>query len=107
MFEILLTAVFVVLLVDVVVAFVVTARRPVTDRWLLSLLLSGTTGAALVVLLTVLLGPAAASRFPDVAVGLIGLASLTAVVRLTAARTPGAARGARTSPVPLGGGAGA
>ena len=51
MFEILLTAVFVVLLVDVVVAFVVTARRPVTDRWLLSLLLRGTTGAALVVLL--------------------------------------------------------
>ncbi|MFJ4760944.1 hypothetical protein ACIP1V_09230 [Kocuria marina] len=57
MFEILLNAVFVVLLVDVVVAFVVTARRPVTDRWLLSLLLRGTTGAALVVLLTVLLGP--------------------------------------------------
>ncbi|MDT0118678.1 hypothetical protein KocCE7_09500 [Kocuria marina subsp. indica] len=107
MSEILLTTVFVVLLVDVVVAFVVTARRPVTDRWLLSLLLSGTTGAALVALLTVLLGPAAASRFPDVAVVLIGLASLTAVVRLTAARTPGAARGSRTSPAPLGGGAGA
>ncbi|MGK4218243.1 hypothetical protein [Kocuria marina] len=107
MFEILLTAVFVVLLVNVVVAFVVTARRPVTDRWLLSLLLSGTTGAALVVLLTVLLGPAASSRFPDVAVVLIGLAALTAAVRLTAARTTATARGAGTRPAPRGGGDGA
>ncbi|MCT1616540.1 hypothetical protein [Kocuria marina] len=107
MFEILLTAVFVVLLVNVVVAFVVTARRPVTDRWLLSLLLSGTTGAALVVLLTLLLGPAASSRFPDVAVVLIGLAALTAAVRLTAARTTATTRGVRTRPAPRGGGGGA
>lgn len=94
MFEILLTAVFVLLIVNVVVAFIVTARRPVSDRWLLSLLLSGTSGAALVVLLTVILGAAASSRFLDVAVVLIGLASLTAAVCLTAA---GAARGNLTA----------
>lgn len=85
MFDALLIVVFGVLLINVVIAFVVTARRPVTDRWLLSLLLTGTTGAALVILLVMILDAAASSRFLDVAVVLIGLASLTAAVRLTAA----------------------
>ncbi|MEX5277084.1 hypothetical protein [Kocuria sp. CPCC 205261] len=107
MFEILLTAVFVVLLVNVVVAFVVTARPPrhrplavvaAAERYHRRRARGAADRAA---------GPAASSRFPDVAVVLIGLASLTAVVRMTAARTSGAARGARTSPAPLGGGDGA
>ena len=98
MFDALLTVVFGVLLINVVVAFVVTARRPVTDRWLLSLLLSGTSGAALVVLLVMILGAAASSRFVDVAVVLIGLASLTAAVRLTAAGTASAGPSAGQRP---------
>lgn len=84
MFDILLTAVFVLLLVNVTIAFVVTARTRIADRWQLSLLLAGTSGAALVLVLSMLLGPAASSRFVDVAVVLIGLASLTAAVRVSA-----------------------
>lgn len=84
MFDILLMGVFVLLLVNVTVAFVVTARTRIADRWQLSLLLAGTSGAALVLVLSMLLGPEASSRFVDVAVVLIALASLTAAVRVSA-----------------------
>lgn len=94
MYETILTVVAVVLVLNLVVAFTATARRKVGDRWLLAILLSGTSGAAFIALLTVLAtgmgDDGAASRFIDVAVVFIGLTALTAAVRVVAAHRPDA-----------------
>lgn len=96
MYDVIVIAVVVLLLANLIAAFLATARRRVPDRWLLAVLLSGTTGAAVVALFTVLMDDGDA-RFLDVAVVLIGLTALTAGLRVTAARraaAPGQPAGA-------------
>ena len=92
MFQTLLVALMMVLFFNLLVALFSVYRRPRPDRWLLVVLLSGTSGAALLALLAVLLDSNGAaneqfSRFSDPAIVLIGLTALTAAVRVTARRS--------------------
>lgn len=79
MVEGVLTVVFAVLLLNLVVALAVCARRGLADSWLLVILLAGTTGAALTAVLAVLADDG--SRYLDVALVLTGTAAVTAAVR--------------------------
>lgn len=83
--HLLLLVVFGVLLINLLVAVIASARGSRTESWLLVILLSGTTGAALVAVLTVLAG-AEQTRMLDVGLILVGLAALTAAVRAAAGR---------------------
>lgn len=87
MLQFVAVAVVVLLIANVVTALVVSARRRILDRWLLTVLLTGTSGAAIIATLTLLAG-AGARRFLDVAVVLIALTALTAAVRIAAAQRP-------------------
>lgn len=80
MFDAIWIAVLVLLLANVTIALIVSARRRVPHRWLLTVLLTGTTGAAVIGVLTSLTGP---TRFLDAALVLIALTALTAAVRVT------------------------
>lgn len=86
MYDVIVIVIVVLLLANLVVAFWSTARHPLTDRWLLAVLLSGTSGAAVVALTTVLLSDHGSARLLDVAVVLIALTALPAAVRVTAHR---------------------
>jgi peptidoglycan/LPS O-acetylase OafA/YrhL len=87
------TTCLIVLLLNIGAALFAFVRRGFSEDWLLVVLLSGTTGAAVVALLIVLAplladSPDPPFRLVDVAVILTGTAALTAAVR--------AAAGART-----------
>lgn len=89
MTDVVLTAVAILLLLNLLAAIVASLRRG-TGRWLLVILLTGTTGTALIALLAVLTdGPA--HRFVEAGLVLMGLAALTAVVRLLTPRARGRA----------------
>lgn len=84
--ETVLVGVAVLLVMNLVVALAVFARSRHTGGWLLVVLLTGTTGAAVVALLASLSGNA--GRFLDAGLILVGLAALTAAVRAAAGRRP-------------------
>ncbi|WP_147103530.1 hypothetical protein [Nesterenkonia populi] len=79
MAEAVLTVVFAVLLLNLLAALLVCARRGMAGSWLLVILLAGTTGAALTGILAVLSDDG--RRFLDVALVLTGTAAVTAAVR--------------------------
>lgn len=91
-----LSAVVVVLLINFIAAILAFARRGFSENWLLVVLLTGTTGAALVALLVVLGGDTDVgspgdlppARLLDIGVILTGTAALTAAVRAVAGRRP-------------------
>lgn len=84
--EAVLVGVAVLLVVNLVVAFAVFARARHTGGWLLVVLLTGTTGAAVVALFASITGNS--GRFLDVGLILVGFAALTAAVRAAAGRRP-------------------
>lgn len=82
-----LTAITVVLTLNVVVCLVRVVAGPTGRDRLLGVVLAGTTGAATLLVLSVLTGQAA---LRDVALGGVALATVVAVVRVRA--EPGRAR---------------
>lgn len=86
MSEVVLIAVFVLLLLNLVTALLLTARR--AGSWLLLILLTGTTGTALIALLAVLTDDGS-HRFVEAALVLMGLTALTAAVRYLASGETG------------------
>ncbi|GAA1176510.1 MULTISPECIES: hypothetical protein [Nesterenkonia] len=78
--DLLLTVVFIVLLLNLVVAVITALRARRRGSWLLVILLSGTTGAALTAVLALTAEPPE-PRMLDVGLILTGLAALTAAVR--------------------------
>lgn len=87
--DVLASAVFLVLLVNVVTALVVVSVRGRPGTWLLVLLLTGTTGAALVSLLALTMRGEATvdhSRFVDIALVLTALAAVSTAVGNAAQR---------------------
>ncbi|GAB3190562.1 hypothetical protein [Nesterenkonia suensis] len=98
MLDLILIAVFLVLLVNLVVAALVGTRQRSRDSWLLIVLLSGTTGAALTAVLTAVLALSVSPsdlRMLEVGLILTALAALTAAVRTVGLRrsSPQAGRG--------------
>lgn len=85
MVQVVLSAVFAVLMLNLVVAAVVAVRQ--SSSWLLVVLLAGTTGAAAVSVLAVL--EADSGRFLDAALVLTATASVTAAVRAALIRSRG------------------
>lgn len=79
MIQAVLLAVFAVLLGNYVLALAVFSRRGLSGNWLLVVLLTGTTGAALAAVLAVL--SEGGSRYLDVALVLTGTAAVAAAVR--------------------------
>lgn len=79
MTQVVLSAVCLLLIINVMVALIVEARRRTAPSWLLVILLSGTTGAAIVAVLSVLAGYS--HRLLDVALVLTSTAAITALVR--------------------------
>ena len=79
MIETVLLGVFAVLLANYVVALAVFGRRRLAGDWLLVVLLTGTTGAALAAVLATLSDDGA--RYLDVALVLTGTAAVAAAVR--------------------------
>lgn len=94
--EFLLSMVFLVLLVNFLVALIVVLRRDRSGGWLLVLLLSSTTGAALSALFGLLVAEDA-SRVADLALIFTALAAVSAVVAVVAGRR-------RAGPAALGSG---
>ncbi|WP_022872650.1 hypothetical protein [Nesterenkonia alba] len=92
MTHLVLGLVFAVLVLNLLTAAVVCARRGMSGNWLLVILLAGTTGAAAAAVLGVLAGE---PRFIDVALVLTGTAAVTAAVRGLTIRTAVQAGGAR------------
>lgn len=92
MIEAVLLGVFAVLLVNYVVALTVFARRRLAGDWLLVVLLTGTTGAALAAVLAALSDDGA--RHLDVALVLTGTAAVAAAVRAGLSRSAPRADGA-------------
>lgn len=81
MLDIIMISLMAVLLLNLVVVFVAMGRRPETNNWLLAILLTGTTGAALAAVLAGLTGDES-SRFVDLSLILVGLAAVPVVVRV-------------------------
>ncbi|EXF24782.1 hypothetical protein BG28_03455 [Nesterenkonia sp. AN1] len=79
MIDVVLLGVFAVLLANYVLALSVFARRGLAGNWLLVVLLTGTTGAALAAVLAALSEDG--SRYLDVALVLTGTAAVAAAVR--------------------------
>lgn len=79
-----LSVVVILLLLNLVVALIVFARRGLARHWLLVILLAGTSGAALAGILGVLAEDG--ERYVDVALVLTGTAAVTAAVRAGARR---------------------
>ncbi|MCH8560964.1 hypothetical protein [Nesterenkonia sp. DZ6] len=86
MSEAVLLGVFAVLLANYVLALAVFARRGLAGDWLLVVLLTGTTGAALAAVLAALADDGA--RYLDVALVLTGTAAVAAAVRAGLRRRP-------------------
>lgn len=84
--EAVLAGVAVLLVINLLAAFAAVARARHTAGWLLVVLLTGTTGAAVAALLAAL--SENPGRFLDVALILAGFAALTAAVRVAAGRRP-------------------
>lgn len=83
--HIILTGVAIVLIVNVVLAIIVIARRAQPGSWLLVLLLSGTTGAGAIAVLGLVV-PGDSSRFVDAGLIFTALAAVSSVVAATAQR---------------------
>ncbi|EEW50676.1 hypothetical protein HMPREF0290_0764 [Corynebacterium efficiens YS-314] len=83
--DFLLSMVFLVLLVNFLVALIVVLRRDRSGGWLLVLLLSSTTGAALTAVFGLLVAEDA-SRIADVALIFTALAAVSAAVAVVAGR---------------------
>lgn len=81
MLEIVMTVICIVLLLNLVIAMIVMGRRSRGDSWLLALLLTGTTGAAVAAMIAVTVSDQPA-RFVDLSLVLMGLASLPVVMRM-------------------------
>lgn len=79
-----LSAVVILLLLNLVVALIVFARRDLARHWLLVILLAGTSGAALAGIFGVLASDG--ERYADIAAVLTGTAAVTAAVRAGARR---------------------
>lgn len=95
MLDLILIAVFLVLLVNLVVAALVGTRQRGRDSWLLIVLLSGTTGAALTAVLALSASPPDL-RMLDVGLILTALAALTAAVRTVGLRRSSPQAGRRS-----------
>ncbi len=80
MLEIVMAVICIVLLSNLVIAMIVMGRRR-GNSWLLALLLTGTTGAAVAALVAVTVSDQPA-RFVDLSLVLMGLASLPVVMRM-------------------------
>ena len=85
MLEIVMTVICIVLLFNLVTAMVVLGRRSQDNSWLLALLLTGTTGAAVAALVAISVSNQPA-RFVDLSLILMGLASLPVVMRMMLSR---------------------
>lgn len=83
--HIVLTGVVIVLIVNVTLAIIVIARRAQPGSWLLVLLLSGTTGAGAIAVLSLVV-PGDSSRFVDTGLIFTALAAISSVVAATAQR---------------------
>lgn len=83
--HIIVAGVAIVLIVNVVLAIIVIARRAQPGSWLLVLLLSGTTGAGAIAAVSLLV-PGDVSRFVDVGLIFTALAAISSVVAATAQR---------------------
>lgn len=90
-----LSVVVILLLLNLVVALIVFARRGLARHWLLVILLAGTSGAALAGILGVLAEDG--ERYADVALVLTGTAAVATAVRAGARRRRLPARPADTS----------
>lgn len=90
MVQVVLTAVFAVLMLNLIAAAVVAVRQ--SSSWLLVILLTGTTGAAAVAVLAVMAGDS--GRFIDAALVLTATAAVTAAVRAALIRGRGEASAA-------------
>ncbi|MDO5512300.1 hypothetical protein [Corynebacterium sp.] len=80
-----LNVAFIVLLLNFAVAMVAILRRARRGSWLLVLLLSGTTGAALAAIVAA--SDVGASRYGDLPLTFTGLAAISALVAVAAYRT--------------------
>lgn len=81
MLDIIMVSIIALLLINLVVVFIVLGRGSQGSSWLLAILLTGTTGAALAAVMAGLSG-AESSRFIDLSLILIGLAALPVVIRV-------------------------
>lgn len=81
MLEIVMTVICIVLLFNLVIAMVVMGHRSKDNSWLLALLLTGTTGAAVATMIALSVAEQPA-RFVDLSLVLMGLASLPVVLRM-------------------------
>jgi len=81
MLDILILVLSIVLLLNVVTVMFVMGFRTRGNSWLLALLLTGTTGAAVTALLAVIVTDEPA-RFMDMSLVVMGLASLPIVLRV-------------------------
>ena len=81
MLEIVMTVICIVLLFNLVIAMVVMGHRSKDNSWLLALLLTGTTGAAVAAMIAISVAEQPA-RFVDLSLELMGLASLPVVLRM-------------------------
>lgn len=81
MLDIIMVSIIAMLLINLVVVFIVLGRGSQGSSWLLAILLTGTTGAALAAVMAGLSG-AESSRFIDLSLILIGLAALPVVIRV-------------------------
>lgn len=95
MLDIVMISIVILLLFNLVMALIVVGRRTNGNGWLLGLLLTGTTGAALAAVMAALFAEEL-SRFTDLSLVLMGLAALPVVMRVMLIRRADAApRGAR------------
>ncbi|WP_022871111.1 hypothetical protein [Yaniella halotolerans] len=94
MLDIVMISIVILLLFNLVMALIVVGRRTNGNGWLLGLLLTGTTGAALAAVMAALFAEEL-SRFTDLSLVLMGLAALPVVMRVMLIRRADAApRGA-------------
>ena len=85
MLDIVMISIVILLLANLVMALVVLGRRTNGNGWLLALLLTGTTGAALAAVMAALFAEEL-SRFADLSLVLMGLAALPVVMRVMLTR---------------------
>lgn len=95
MVQVVLTAVFAVLMLNLVAAAAAAVRQ--SSSWLLVVLLGTTTGAAAVAVLAVLADTGDSGRFIDAALVLTGTAAVTAAARAALLRRTGDAPSAEAS----------
>lgn len=93
MLDMLITGICIVLLANLLTAMIVMGYRNHDDSWLLAILLTGTTGAAVTAMIAIVLTDQP-GRFVDLSLALMGLAALPVVIRVmlpstSAAESPG------------------